>query len=313
MGKGTREKHSHHRTRKLKQGKGTAAGNKSIFPKQATKAMPNKWNNYILRVIVSIALCVASNFGANMLNDISPIWGYLLLVSSFCIVFGYWAWKAIGWIAKHHRKIRLVQILATGLLIVIIFITSPYYKDYFIKSDSSIEMPTFVNDSTQILVHYGTRANDYFWTQTTIGELKQKPSAPFSINGQQIFTVYIEQNKLYIDTVVFAGYGNQPVVIKNNAFSRKPDGWKIYQNSAALEILNENDIPVLILEYHSPYEITISGLFVTPMGICKVDNSEGNIFLLGDTLSELGTYKVDRVFIHSIFDLFRSERIYNLK
>jgi len=286
------------------------------IPNQATKATPNKgdksktWKGNTWAAIISVAGMVVTTIVGNMLNNISPMWGYILFVSSLCIFSGYWAWKIIGWIGKRYHKIHLVRILTTILVVIIIFVTSPYYKDYFIRSNSSIEMPTFVDDSTQILVHYGTRANDYFWTQTTIGELKQEPQVALSINGQPIFTVHIEQNKLYIDTVVFAGYENQPVVIKNNAFSGKPNGWKVHQNSTALEILNENNIPVLILEYKSPYEITVSGLFVTPMGICKVDNAEGNIFLLGDTLSELGTYKVDRIFIHSILDLFRSERTY---
>ncbi|MFH1087351.1 MAG: hypothetical protein V1737_02040, partial [Chloroflexota bacterium] len=98
----------------------------------------------------------------------------------------------------------------------------------------------------------------------------------------------------------------------NNAFNRRPAGWKVYQNNTNLEIQNQDGIPVLLLQYKSPYTIIISGLFVTPMGICKVNNETG-IYMLGDSLAELGTYRVDRVFVHSIFDLFKSERTYILK
>lgn len=182
-------------------------------------------------------------------------------------------------------------------------------------------MPTFLDASTPIFVHYGTRANDYFYTNTTIEELKQEGGqVSLKINDQNIFFVHIEDNKLYIDTLLFAGFENQnqhifspPVVIQNNVFSKAPDGWKIYQNNMNLEIDNQDGIPVLIMEYKSPYSITISGLFATPFGICKVDNDPENIYKFGDTLSELGIYKVDRVFIHSIFDLFRSERTYILR
>lgn len=358
------------------------------MPHQATKeatkvkSQHSIRNNYIFPFFLSIAFFVATNYGANMLNDISPFWGFILFVSSVCILFGYWTWVSVGWIGKHHRNILLVRIFITGLVIIIIFVLSPYYKDYFIKSDGSIEMPTFIDDSTQVLVHYGRRPNDFMFTQKTVGELKQNPIASLNINGEDIFYIHTEGNKLYVDAKVFAGYGNQtvegytpigsssdfsfqisgyidtdngsnkyyarksgafelrvdpvtsgtitasllgqpvvihdnalaqPVVIENNAFSMTPNGWRIQQNSMALEITNENNIPVLVLEYKSPYEITISGLFVTPFGILKVDNSKDVIFEFGDDLSELGTYKVDRIFIHSIFDLFRSERVYILK
>jgi hypothetical protein len=105
----------------------------------------------------------------------------------------------------------------------------------------------------------------------------------------------------------------QPVLIKNNVFINKPDGWKRYQTSTALEITNENKMPVFVLEYKSPYEITVSGLFITSFGILKVDNSKDVIFQFGSNLSDLGTYTVDRVLLPpTIFGLLRSERTYNL-
>jgi len=295
------------------------------IPNQATKATPNKgdksktWKGNIWPFIVSIAIFIASYYGGNVLNGISPVGAFILFILCLCIIFGYWTWVFTNW-AKEWRPFgtRTRRVIIVGIIVFTIILTSPYYIDSFIKNQGTIGMPTFINDSTQIFVHYGTRANDYFYTKTTIGELKQEGGQiPLKINGQNVFEVHIEQNKLFIDTSLFAGIENQnqhiyssPVVIKNNAYSREPDGWKIYQNSMNLEIDNQDGIPVLLMEYKSPYSITISGLFVTPMGICKVDNSEGNIFLLGDTLPELGTYKVDRVFIHSVFDLFGSERTY---
>ena len=142
---------------------------------------------------------------------------------------------------------------------------------------------------------------------------------PFSVNGQDIFTLHVEQNKLYIDSMVFAGIQdpsrhifNPPVIIKNNAFSRTPDGWKVLQNNMNLEIQNQDGIPVLLMEYNNPYRITISGLFVSPMGIVKVNNETG-IYMMGDTLTELGDYRVNRIFIRSFFDIFKRERAYNLQ
>ena len=258
--------------------------------------------------------------GGNMLNDISPLLGFAIFVIALFTLLGYWTWIVASRLSGWRPFSTIVGKLASVLIVVIITVyTSPYYIGYFIKNQGTIEMPTFVDDSTEVQVHYGTRPNDWFYSKTTVGRLKQQPNVPFSINGQDIFTLHIEQNRLYIDTLVFAGIENQdkhmftsPVVIHNNAFSRKPDGWKVYQNNTNLEIQNQDGIPVLLMEYKSPYQITISGLFVSPMGIVKVNNETG-IYMIGDTLSELGTYRVNRVFIHSVFDIFNRERIYNLQ
>jgi len=279
----------------------------------------SKWTPLILPATLSIAFFIFSNYGASMLTNVSPTWGYILFLSSTSIVLGWWVWKVIGWTLRKNRFTTHIKAISVCFVVLAIMITSPYYIGHFVKAQGSIEMPTFIDDSAKIKVHYGNKTNEFMWAQKSIGELKQEPMTAFGINNQDIFYIHIEGNKLYVDTSLFAGIENQsqhvfspPVVITNNAFSRRPDGWKIEQSNTALEISNENDIPVLILKYDSPYEITIWGLFITPMGICKVDNSEGTVFLLGDTLSELGTYKVDRIFIHSIFDLFKSERTYIL-
>ncbi len=348
----------------------SGADNKMLFSQKV-------WKQYILPAVFSIAFIFFSHFWENMLtNNISLTLGYILYMSSHSIVLGFWGWRLIGLMLKKHRFVNLIRIMSMCSLILIFVLTSPLYIDYFVKPKGNIEMPTFVDDSSQVLVHYGRRPNDFLWTQTTVGELKENPNATLKVNGQDILYIHTEENKLYVDAIVFAGYGNQiviertdnfslqmsgyintdngsnkyfirksgalevrvdaaisgkitaskiaqpvviknnalaqPVVIRNNAFSSKPNGWRIQQNNTTLEITNENNVPVLVLEYKSPYEITIAGLFATTFGVLKVDNSKDVIFEFGDSLSQLGNYKVDRIFVKSIFDLFRPERTYSL-
>jgi hypothetical protein len=291
--------------------------------KQPRKKYGKKW--YVLHGILSVFWLIVTTIGGNMLNNISPIWAFILFVLSLCALLGYWTWIVTGRISNWKPFASKVTRLVTVLLVLGAAIgATPYYIEYFITNQSTIEMPTFVDDSTQILVYYGNRPNPVIHTRTTVGELKQNPHAVLRIgtgnNTQDIVYVHIEERKLYVDSSVFAGIYDKekhiffpPVALKDNAFSKTPTDWKIYQNNTAIEIVNEVGLPVLVLEYKSPYKIIISGIFVTPMGICKVDNSEEDaIFQLGDTLSELGTYRVDRIFVHSIFDVFRSERTYIL-
>lgn len=108
----------------------------------------------------------------------------------------------------------------------------------------------------------------------------------------------------------------QPVLIRENAIvDGLPNGWERKINNTTLEIINEKGLPVLIIEYKSPYEVIVAGLFATSAGIAKIDNNtitNGYAFIFRDSLSELGSYKIDSVFPHSLFDLMRSEKTYKL-
>jgi hypothetical protein len=235
----------------------------------------------------------------------------------------------------------------------------------------SIEMGEFGNDSTKVFVHYGEKSIEWMSTNTTIGELREQPRAPLTINDQDILDAYITDKKLYVDLVLFGGYSSKaffnfplartleftistssyinteagpnknifrespggfiadnatvkkitdrvlapPVVIKQNYIEGNlplPDGWKDFNLGAIREIRNEHNIPILVCEYKSPYEVTISGIFLTSFGLIKVDNSEDVIFQAGSNLSDLGTYTVNNAFVHSFIDLFISEKRYNL-
>ncbi len=344
----------------------TAEINSNIGTKHLDESPPNK--KFDFSIILTIVSLIITTFVSNWLNSFSQFWAYILLLFSFSIGLAYFVrkigiwmgrsnFKLINWITKNIFRVILVWILAFIIAIPTIIFTSPYYKDSLLPNNGSIELGPFGNDSAKVSIHYGKRTNDFFFTQETVGKLKQKPISVLNIDGQDILYVHIENDKLFVDAMVFAGYGDaiaiktftditlemsfsipiidnidisvplidqepslgiknglaQPVIIKNSDYSKKPNGWRIQRSDTALEITNENNIPVLVLEYRSPYEITISGLFVTNIGILKVDNSEGAIFKIANSLSEFGTYKVDRIFINSIFDLFSSERTYTFE
>ena len=260
-----------------------------------------------------------------MLIKTSFIGGYVLFLVSNGLLLSLVIYLSVRWLSSKYRVAKFAKRVglasaSVAFLVFMVLFSVPLFSTYFGISHDGIDMPTFVDASTSVSVHYGTRANDYFYTNTTIAELKEEGGqAPLRINGQDVFVIHIEDNRLYIDTLLFAGFVDAsqhifspPVVIQNNMIINQPNGWETNQNKMNLEIVNQDGIPILIMQYKSPYSITISGLFVTTLGICKVDNDPENIYRFGDTLSELGAYKVDRVFIHNFWDLFRAERTYIL-
>ncbi len=356
-------------------------------PTQSNKPLPpnldmEQSNNipralpYIWKVLLYIALFIATTVlgekGLSMLSGIPSKAVFCLVLFTLCVYIGFGIWGLTGWLSKWRIfKTYKRRMLSIGLVIITLIILPPTYTfiNYFIKDLSSIEMAEFGHDSTEVLVHYGEKINEWMLIKTTIGNLKEQPRAPLTINGQDILYTYIEDKKLYVDLVLFGGYSSEaffnfplartsefsistssyinteagpnknifrespggfiadnittkeiaervlapPIVIKTNYIvGDLPDGWKDYNTSTLREIRNEYDIPVLVYEYRSPYEVTISGIFLTSFGIVKVDNSEDVVFQAGSNLSDLGTYTVNNAFVHSFIDLFISEKSYNL-
>jgi len=105
---------------------------------------------------------------------------------------------------------------------------------------------------------------------------------------------------------------NEPVLFRGNWVQERPAVWKKYERANAIEIRNEYNIPVFVLEYKNPYEITVSGLFISSFGIVKIDNDDDITFHFSSNLLDIGTYTVDNIFIHNISDYFVSEKSYVL-
>ena len=280
---------------------------------------------YKISLPISVPLFIAQNFwGASMLANLSQRWGYILFLFSNGIILGWWTWLLVSWIYRRRCFANRIR-LASALVVFLAFaFTTQYYVDLFIKPQGTIVIPPYTPDSTQVIVRYGNKNTGTVPQMgdaiTTIGELKQKPWVSFKINEQEIFKIHINaQREVSVDTTLFTGFYDQsrhifspPVIIKDNAPNYLPYGWKKSQNSTNYEIYNQNGIPVLLMEYKDPYTVIVSGLFATTWGVCKVDNNKTTLYLLGDTLSELNPYVVDRVSISSVFDLFKPERIYDL-
>ncbi|MFC2069935.1 hypothetical protein ACFLTB_02020 [Chloroflexota bacterium] len=340
--------------------------------KKGIKIIQNKsFTWHALSFIVSFYLSLV---GENALLDINPTLGFVLPVIVISLWLLYLPWRLkLGWYWKFPIGI---------LLVTIMWVSMPLYIDHLPqlgRDTIEFERPYF--DSTTVNVSYGDRQDDFFWTDKTVAELKQKSSVSLSIIGDEIFNIYTDGRQVIVDAKLFAGYGTrvdnlyrplgtsntfsinlsgyldtdarpnkffarkqgafefrvdpstdgtitatilgQPIILSNpllsnsvnftnNALSRKIDGWDIRPSRIGYEVLNEENIPVLVIKYENPYQITISGLFLTPLGVMKVDNNDDVIFEFANSPSELGLYTVDIVKPHTVFDVFNKEKTYNL-
>ncbi len=285
--------------------------------KEAEKKPASVWGKHISPNIYSTEVFIVTTIGGNALNNISSIWAFIVFIAGVCYLFSSilpkYIWSGINKLSLKYTVVKdfkfkenAVKKISVFTLIVIILSTSQFYVDLFIKNQGTMKLPTSYSYNDVITVHFG---KSVLVNHRTIGQLSQKPSSPLQVYGYDFFTIHIENEQIYVDTALYAGDNKTPVLVKNNKLIGNPNTWDINPTNTTIEVLNENKVPVLLVEYTSAFELTIWGLFDTPYGICRVDNH--SFIPTMPTLHELGEYKVKKLHIRNIIDLIWRERTYH--
>lgn len=105
-------------------------------------------------------------------------------------------------------------------------------------------------------------------------QLKNGPNSPFNFGGHLPVQVYVEANKLYADVEVFNKSGLPPIKITKNILSGLPHNWDSNKNENALEVVNENGMPIYQLIYKKDGHIQLNGIFPFPGGLVLADDKQ---------------------------------------
>jgi hypothetical protein len=155
---------------------------------------------------------------------------------------------------------------------------------------SQFDQPTFREQTETVMFSFGENG---VTTTFRLSDLQQSPQAPMFMNNVEIAHLSAEGNKLYVDAKI--GDINAPVVeIKHNQFTSPPPNWDRNSNQQALEIVDENQIPVFQLYYKTPTHIVVNGIFEYRRNLYLVSNSG---ILMNPTNQEIVTrYLSKRIF-----------------
>jgi hypothetical protein len=74
---------------------------------------------------------------------------------------------------------------------------------------------------------------------------------------------YVERGRVVLDAQLFSGSVN-PVEVKANQLSLKNSEWDRNYDDTALEVVNQNGVPVLQVIYTTPHNVVVHGVFQTP-------------------------------------------------
>jgi len=124
-----------------------------------------------------------------------------------------------------------------------------------------------------------------------VAALEKSPNEPFMLNNFSPVKVYVKNGTPYADVKVYGGSGLPPIEIKNNQLLNKPPAWDFNSNEKALEIVNENYLPIYQFFYKSPSHIVVNGAFPFPGGLILA-NENGAVI----NPSFPVTFKLKRIF-----------------
>jgi len=106
-----------------------------------------------------------------------------------------------------------------------------------------------------------------------IADLEKSLREPFNLNNFSPAKVYARSGIFYADVKVFGGSGAPPIEIKNNQLLNKPPNWDFNSNDKAIEIVNEDYLPLYQFYYKSPSHIVVNGVFPFPGGLILADEN----------------------------------------
>jgi|TARA_B100000315_G_scaffold256826_1_gene303768 hypothetical protein len=184
-------------------------------------------------------------------------------------------WEGLFSLSK-HKKINSclvwfkekVGILASYSIIaffVVVFALSYWWGIQRIFSNQEVlEVPRFSEEETnEVSISVGDGQS----FTTSLSSLKGRPHIPFNFNGYIPIKLYYSENNIYADVKVYGGSGFPPIQIKKNKLINKPPNWDFNSNEKALEVVNEDQVPMYQYIYKTPSHIIINGIFPYPEGL----------------------------------------------
>jgi hypothetical protein len=103
---------------------------------------------------------------------------------------------------------------------------------------------------------------------------------------------FTRDHQLFIDAEIFGGPGQPAMHVRHNQLSDRPPRWdRNTDNKHALEIINEQGLPVLQIIYADEGHATIKGIFVNGEAVAIADNGLGVV-----SQEDVAKYPIKRIF-----------------
>jgi hypothetical protein len=205
----------------------------------------------------------------------------LYFAAAIVVVLGFLVSR--GFFSIQDMNKVLIAVFAAALVLLVAFrlakqtepsetIPPPSEEPTFQESTPTpkLEEPTFREAVENVTVSLGEGGIHVTYK---LSDLEKSQSEPFNFAGFTPVRVYVEKGKLYADVTVYGGAAGASVEIKHNNFVVRPPNWDRNSNLTALEVVNENQLPVFQFIYKTPSHIVLNGIFPFPGGLILANES----------------------------------------
>ena len=144
------------------------------------------------------------------------------------------------------------------------------------NSEPVLKVPIFSENIEDFMFSIGERGISVGYSKNRLEQ--EHVNNAFVFNDYYPVELYIENDVLYADVNIYGGNGFPPIEIKRNKIFNKPDNWDFNSNENAMEIVNENQLPIYQFFYKKPSHIVINGIFPLPGGGWLSANENGAIY-----------------------------------
>lgn len=117
--------------------------------------------------------------------------------------------------------------------------------------------------------------------------------------GKQQFKIYLLNGIFCVDAKVFGGFGLPLIDVRCNRIGMIPNGWDTNYTNEAMEVVNQNQVPMFQVIFESSNKVRINGVFlgendeiliITPQGTQRVKPDTNSKAPLGIPLRPLFKY-----------------------
>lgn len=172
----------------------------------------------------------------------------------------------------NSHRIAAVWLIFSAIVAYALSFTLYWHDD--IRSKPELKEPMFSENTKDFTFSLGEGGISVGYSKKVLE--KKHIKTGFVFNNYHPVELYIENDQLYADVKIYGGSNFPPIEIIKNKLFNKPKGWDFNSNEKAMEIVNENRIPIYQFFYKKPSHIVMNGIFPYPGGFILA-NEKGAI------------------------------------
>jgi hypothetical protein len=146
----------------------------------------------------------------------------------------------------------------------------------FGNGGEKVEAPAFHEKNGPVVFSLGGMTLNQAYPPLTM-----EPFHPFMFNDYAPVTLRMKDDTLLFSLKLWSPTGQGPIEVENNEFKVNISGCDWNYTANALEVVDENGIPIFQMIRQAPHKIVVYGIFASPIGLLLANETRFAIWKVG--------------------------------